>query len=308
MNNTDQQDNKIRRILERIEKNELVSRPKSFFALRLAGFALTLIAVMIVSIFLWSFMSFSIHSSGHASLIGFGPSGFRVFLSLFPWKLLALEIVLITLLEYLVSSFRFAYKIPILYLILGVLGFMVVSGVIVDQTPLHSDLLRMADQHHLPRPFQDLYEGARRPPSRDSGIFQGTVIAVDDSYGTSTDTTNPSQANGPSLIVALDNPSGTGTTTDVTVYLTQPDNNQAKTDIDNGNDDSHDYNGTQDHGGDRNGNGPAAFQQTLQISDIQVGDEIFIHGDIHGNVIQADNIKNANDALPPPHDDGTDNE
>lgn len=205
MNNNQPQKNKITDILEKIKNNELVQKPKIYFRLKLVALIVLLLVVTVVSVLLSSFILFSLNVSGHASLIHFGMTGWQAFLVFFPWELALFEIILLVLLEYLLRSFRFGYKIPILYLFLGVMALMIVSGAVVEQTPLHSRILERADQEHLPPPLGVLYENTRRPPARDSGIFRGTIETIEDSL----------------LIVSLDNPRGRGTTTPVTVRIPQ---------------------------------------------------------------------------------------
>jgi hypothetical protein len=200
-NQNQQRENKIKNILEKIENNELVIKPRIYFHFKFAALLLLLLVIVIVSIFLSSFILFSLDASGRAALMSFGPSGWQVFLILFPWKLTLVEIGLVVLLEYLLRSFRFGYKIPALYLFLGVVTLILISGVVIDQTPLHPNILKQDFKEQLPPPFSDLYNDVRRPPSRDSGIFSGKIEEVDEI----------------SFLVSLDNPKGRGPTTPVIV-------------------------------------------------------------------------------------------
>jgi hypothetical protein len=156
-----------------------------------------------MSIFLSSFILFTIRASGQASLLGFGPTGWQVFLVLFPWRLSILEICLIILLQHSLRSFKFGYKIPILYLFGGVFVVMIVSGFAIDKTPLHNILLQQADKNQLPPPFGNLYEGARRLPPPRYGIFFGTLTSI----------------TGNTFIINLLNPMDSSTTTSMTVIL-----------------------------------------------------------------------------------------
>ena len=197
MNNHNPQQNKIEQILERIEKNELTLKPKNYFRLKFVALLLVVSALIVATLFLLSFILFSLRAGGHLKLAGFGPSGWWVFLMFFPWKLAFIEIALILLLEHLLRSFKFGYKVPVLYLLLGVLVLLALCAIAIDETPLHKSLLGEADKHHLPTPFENLYEDARRPPPQKFGIFRGVITTVASS----------------SYIIAVDNPRGIGTTT-----------------------------------------------------------------------------------------------
>jgi hypothetical protein len=204
MNNKSQMPkDKTQDILEKIRRNELMLKPKIYFRLRFVAFLLVVFVVLVVSVFLSSLILFTIRASGQASLIGFGPAGWQVFLILFPWGLSTLEVGLIILLQYLLRSFKFGYKIPILYLLGGVLVIMLLSGFAIDKTPLHNILLRQADENHLPPPFGNLYEGARRLPPPGYGIFFGTLTGI----------------KGNALIINLLNPMDSSTATIMTVIL-----------------------------------------------------------------------------------------
>jgi hypothetical protein len=179
-NNTHEKD-KIKDILDKIKRNEVTMRPKTYFIVRLVALILVALAIYVITIFLSSLVLFTIRASGHASLIGFGPSGWEVFLLLFPWKLLILDILLIILLEWLLRSFRFGYRIPVLYLFLGVVCLMVVSGYVLDRLHLHDDLMILYGQHRLPQSFGRIYDPTNRipPPPFGRGIFRATVISID---------------------------------------------------------------------------------------------------------------------------------
>ena len=194
-------EDKIQNILEKIQKNELVPKSKTYFRLRFVALILVVFAVLVVSVFLSSFILFTIRASGQASLLDFGPAGWQVFLFLFPWGISFLEIGLIILLQRLLRSFKFGYKIPVLYLCGGVVFVMLASGFVVNKTPLHDVLLRQADKNQLPPPFGNLYENARKLPPPGHGIFLGTITSI----------------TGNTLIIALLNPMDTSTTTAVTV-------------------------------------------------------------------------------------------
>jgi hypothetical protein len=161
------------------------------------------VAVLVVSVFLSSFILFTLRASGQASLIGFGPTGWQVFFILFPWKLSILEIGLIILLQRLLRSFRFGYKVPVLYLLGGVVFVMLASGFVIDRTPLHDTLLQQADENQLPPPLGNLYEDARRFPPPEYGIFLGTITSI----------------TGNTLVITLLNPMDTSTTTVMTVIV-----------------------------------------------------------------------------------------
>ncbi len=177
-NNNQQPVDKLNEILERIKTDDIKIKPKILFKLKLLALVLVIFATTIVSFFLSSLIIFTIRATGQASIIDFGPTGPEVFLRLFPWTLFAAEIGLIFALEWLLRSFRFAYKIPVLYLFVGVIIFMTVVGVIADRFRVHDNLMRIS----RPSSFGRVYDKIRRPPPMGHGIHRGSIAVI----GTST--------------------------------------------------------------------------------------------------------------------------
>jgi len=190
-------------VLEKIRDNELTMRSNTYFAIKLAAFIVVVVALLTALTLLFSFILFSIRASGEASLIGFGSHGFALFIGLFPWKLLFLNIALILLCGLLLRSFRFGYKTPVSFLFLGIVLIAVFFGLGIDEgTSFHDRLLRRADNHRLPF-FNDLYEGVRVPPPQSQGVYRGTIVGIE----------------GNVLTVNVDNPLGIGTTTSLHVIF-----------------------------------------------------------------------------------------
>jgi hypothetical protein len=81
-------------ILQKIKSDDVKMRPRVYFTIKLIILAIISIITLITTVFLFSFVLFSVRASGEMLLLGFGYRGVVIFLSLFPWKTLFLEIVL----------------------------------------------------------------------------------------------------------------------------------------------------------------------------------------------------------------------
>lgn len=182
-------------ILEKIRNKELGMHPRYYFLLRVAALALVSAASLVVSVFILNFILFSIRISSQDVFLNFGPRGFGAFLSFFPWELLVADVALIAVLLWLIRRFKFGYKSPLLYTILGVVVLTLGFGFALDRTTgVNEHFLREADEHRLPRPLGDFYGHARRPPPPGSGVcractilsIEGNTLAVSDTRGTST--------------------------------------------------------------------------------------------------------------------------
>lgn len=166
------------RLLRDIRTGSLTMTPRLYFTLKVAATILVAIAILVVSIFIVNFIAFSIRIGHHAALLGFGTRGLFAFLALFPWNLLAIDVGLVILLQYLLRQFKFGYRIPSIYLASGLVAGAIVLGVLLDTaTPLNDRIL--VRSHTMPPPIGRLYEGARRPPPPGSGICRCAIIGIE---------------------------------------------------------------------------------------------------------------------------------
>ncbi len=166
------------KILKKIREGEVVMRPKYHFTLRAAALVLVALAVLVVSVFICNVLFFVLRLNGHESLLG-RPGGLLLFLRFFPWELLALDVALILLLEWMLARFKFAYQKPTLYLALALVVVVISAGFALDRGTLFNDrVLMRADRGGLPPPFIQIYEGSRRPlpPEFRPGMSASTTV------------------------------------------------------------------------------------------------------------------------------------
>lgn len=196
MNNNNEQHHTIHdNVLEKIRQNEVKMRPRLYFTLKFIALIVVALLISIVSVFIFSFMLFSIRATSEAMLLGFGSRGWYLFFLMFPWPLLFIDVVLIAVLEWLLRQFRFGYKKSVVYLLLGLIVAIVSLGYLLDRgAHLHEGLLDRADHHNLPF-MEGMYEKVRRPLPHGSGVCRCVVISI----------------NGNTLAVVDDHPLGTTT-------------------------------------------------------------------------------------------------
>jgi hypothetical protein len=169
---------KIReKILEGIKRGEVTMTSRTYFTLRLVGAVAIAIGILLITIFIFNFLYFSIHVSSHDTLLQFGPRGLEFFALLFPWHLLVIDVGLIILLQWLLRQFKSGYRIPVLYLILTLLAAAALFGLLLASTPLNDDLMARTDR--LPAPLGSVYRHAddQLPPG--SGICRCTILAIE---------------------------------------------------------------------------------------------------------------------------------
>jgi hypothetical protein len=163
-------------VLEKIQTSKINMKPRFYFVLQVVSLIAVAVITLLVSSLLISFIIFSVIASGRLFLLGFGTHGFWMFLILFPWPLLIIEIALIILLEWLIKRFKFGYKLSLSRLVFAILLISILIGFIIVITPLHSTLQRRAEQRNLPL-FGGYYRDIRRPPPGQE-IFRGIVSDV----------------------------------------------------------------------------------------------------------------------------------
>lgn len=178
------------RILGEIRQGKVNMRPRLYFTLTVAALVLVSFVVLVISVFIFNFILFSIRLNHQDSLLGFGPRGWGVFLAFFPWTLLLIDIALVLVLETLLRRFRFGYRVPVLYLLGGLVCLTVLTGAVLDRGTAFNDQL-FERRHELPPPLENFYVRARHhdiddslrgfgiplpPDIDDSGQASGTVF------------------------------------------------------------------------------------------------------------------------------------
>lgn len=138
------------KILGRIKRENVKMRPKIHFVLRSIFYVVSVIVAALFTLFLISFILFSLRASGVIYAPGFGFPGLRIFIGSLPWLLILSSVALIAIMEVLVKHFSFSYKKPVLYTLLGIIAVVSIGVFAVGKTPFHADLFERAREGHLP--------------------------------------------------------------------------------------------------------------------------------------------------------------
>lgn len=180
--------NKIaEKILNKLKNGQVKMRPKIYFVLKAGLIILGTLIVALFTLFLISFISFTLRANGILVLPIFGFRGFGAFFSSLPWLLIVAAALLIIILEILFKHFAFAYRRPILYSVLGILIIVVIGTFVIDKTPFHSGLFDRAREGRLPvfGPVYRGFGGMQRPNNAQFGIVteinnEGFIIKTRD--------------------------------------------------------------------------------------------------------------------------------
>ncbi|HWP61622.1 MAG TPA: hypothetical protein VN495_03395 [Candidatus Paceibacterota bacterium] len=151
------------RVLGKIRSGEVMMHSRTYFALKIVALVIVLFLALVVSVLLFSFIFFTVRLNILDAMTHRGPNGFMLFVRLFPWHLLLLDIILIALAEILMRTFRFAYGSPTLYLLVGLIACVLALGLFIDRATSFNDDMRMrAHSNGLPEPLNDMYEHIHR--------------------------------------------------------------------------------------------------------------------------------------------------
>ena len=164
-------------VLDKVRKGNVRRHTRLYFLLRIFATSFVGALALLTSALTISFILFSLHESGEQFLIGYGLRGIGVFLTLFPWISLVLAIVFITVFERLLRGFKFAYRMPVLHVLSAVTAASILLGILINLTPLHTSLLRVADQGGLSiigNAYERIFDS-----HEDKGICRGEVTSVE---------------------------------------------------------------------------------------------------------------------------------
>ena len=164
------------KVLEKIKSGGVHRRPRIYFVAQVALIAMLLVIALILSVFVMSFVIFSVCESGEQFLLGFGRQGIATFFLLFPWAPLLLDVFLLTAIEFLSRRFKFGYRVSVARLAATIFAFALFGSIVLDLTPLHSMLLGRADRDELPV-VGEWYESIHAS-HRDQGVFRGVVTSI----------------------------------------------------------------------------------------------------------------------------------
>ena len=152
-------------------------RPKWHFILRAVLFAMGIIILLLILVYLASLLVFMLQENGVWFLPVFGSRGWYEFLRSLPWILVALLMMFVGVLEVLVRRYSFAYRQPLLYSAIAIVILMLAGGGLVAGTPFHGRFSRFSEENKLPF-AGDFYRSlhAQRLKNVHRGIIAGVAV------------------------------------------------------------------------------------------------------------------------------------
>lgn len=166
-------------VLAEIKTGNTRMIPKWHFVLKAALAAVGLIIVLVVLLYLASFIFFILNKTGIWLLPAFGMRGISAFLSSLPWILLIAGSIFLILLEIMVRHYSFAYRKPLLYSLLGIVVVITGVSVVILQTSFHEGLYIRARIGSLPVIGQ-LYKSYEAERGQASDVHIGMISEITD--------------------------------------------------------------------------------------------------------------------------------
>lgn len=163
---TPQEPQSIRDLIEqKIQEGRVAMRPRWHFVLRAALAVLGVVLVLLVGLYLVSFVVFVARTTDIGFLPEFGMRGVGYFLYSLPWLVIGIAFVFVLVLEVLVRRYAFAYRRPLLYTVVAGLVFVALGGAaLAYYTPIHGPSHRLpiaqpVYQHYESLPVHEVKRG-----------------------------------------------------------------------------------------------------------------------------------------------------
>jgi len=137
-------------VLEQIKSGSVSVTPKWRFTASTIISVAGLIFGFLVVIFTASFLHYSLREAGILDLPTFGGEGLKAFFWALPWIPIIVLIICSLVLEVWLLRYGFAYRRPLLYSTLGIIGCLTVGTVLAAVTQVHEGMFEVAEQDNVP--------------------------------------------------------------------------------------------------------------------------------------------------------------
>ncbi len=166
-----------KKILEKIQSEQVKMRPKWQFVLKAALLIIGIIFIVLILLYLTSFTFFILRQTGVWFLPAFGLRGIGALFVSLPWLLIFLGLIFIFLLETAARRYTFAYRQPLLFSVTILILLVLITSFGISKIGFHQKLFMQARESHLPV-AGPLYRGFRT--ENFDNIHTGTIIEIQD--------------------------------------------------------------------------------------------------------------------------------
>jgi hypothetical protein len=151
MEKTKEEKSTSEKVFEKIKQGKVKKRSKLYFVLKNVILVILIFLMFLFSMFLGSFILFTLRATGALFLPIFGLLGLRTFIFSFPWFLVVILFGLAILLETSLSkNSSFVYKKPLLYSTIFIVLFVLLGSFAFRKASFHASFLKQAKNNKLP--------------------------------------------------------------------------------------------------------------------------------------------------------------
>jgi len=162
-------------ILDKIKTGEVDMKPRWHFVLKSVLLVFSVVTVILVGIYLLSFILFTLRQSGVGFVPLYGLRGISVFVMNSPWLLIFSTVVSLVALQLLVRTYSFSYRQPLVYSMIGIIIFVLLGSYAIGQTQMHQQFQTFTQERKVPV-FGALYK--RIEENRPENIIFGTITEL----------------------------------------------------------------------------------------------------------------------------------
>jgi hypothetical protein len=133
----------MKKVMEKIKKGEIKMRPKLYFVLGSLVLGVGLAAALGLAAFFINLVFFRLRMQGPLGYLRFGPMGRRMFLEIFPWRLLLVALVGVLGGIWLLKKYGEGYKKSLAAVLLMVLAMALALGWLADRAGINERLKQL---------------------------------------------------------------------------------------------------------------------------------------------------------------------
>ena len=165
------------KVLDTIKARDLKMRPRWYFILRDVLGVVAIVIVLLMAVYLASFIVFVLHQNGAWFVPVFGLDGWFALFNALPWMLILLSAAFIIILAVLVKRYDFAYQWPMVYSILAAFFLVGAACLFFIQSSFYNEFFSSSIAQDVP--FLGLYYPGIGPLSSNE-IHRGAVVMAGD--------------------------------------------------------------------------------------------------------------------------------
>ena len=166
-----------KRVLAQIKEQRVTMVPRAYFVVRAVSAIVLTILIFFLSVGILNYILFSVRASHHLPLLSLGLRGVFMFFLFFPWFLLFFDLLFFMILQRLLRTFSFVYKIPLLYILGIVLVSVACLAGFLDYFRASDHVLRRGYLSHIPI-LSNIYGDAHEHMNPEHGVCPCVVLAT----------------------------------------------------------------------------------------------------------------------------------